>query len=109
MLTVISPLMAQTGRVRIVVLDPSRALIPKASVELLDKDSNPVRTQLADESGVSRWSELPMGDSKFRVVVPGFKMKPLVVTIKNGDEVVVEAMLEPGAQGGVIRVEIPQR
>jgi hypothetical protein len=108
LLTAISPLIAQTGRIRIVIVDPNKAVIPGAEVALLGKDDKPVRTQRSDGTGVSRWSELPMGDVKFRVTSYGFNAKPIVVTIKNADELSVEVTLEPGGtQGGVIRAEIP--
>jgi uncharacterized surface anchored protein len=99
--------MAQTGRVRIVVVDPLKALIPQATIELLDKEGKLVRNQRTDERGASLWLNLPIGDSRFRVLSPGFNAKPIVVTITNSDELRVEVTLEPGVQGGVIRVEIP--
>lgn len=59
--TAISPLMAQSGRVRILVTDVSGAVIPGAVAFLLAEDGKPTRTAYADEAGEIEFSELPMG------------------------------------------------
>lgn len=99
-LTAISPLMAQSGRVRIRVTDVTGAVVPGAVAFLLGEDGKPTRTAYADEAGEIEFSELPMGDSRFNARRRGFKDLPLTVTVRNGDEMKVEAQLEVGSMGG---------
>jgi uncharacterized surface anchored protein len=97
--------MAQTGRVRIRVTDVTGAVIPGAVVSLLGPDDKSVRTAQADEVGEIVFTGLPFGDCRFTVVAPGFKTRPLTITIRSGDELKIEAALEVGSMGGGVIVE----
>jgi uncharacterized surface anchored protein len=106
LLTAISPLMAQTGRVRIQVTDASGAVVPGAVASLLGPDDNVIRTARSDGLGEIVLTDLPFGDCRFAVATPGFKARRLTVTVRNGDEVKIEAVLEIGAtMGDVVTVE----
>ncbi len=86
---------AQSGRVRVIVRDTARATIARAEVTLIGPDDKPIRTQVSDEQGVSRWADLPMGEIRLRANMPPyFKARQVTATIKNGDEVPVEIVLD---------------
>jgi hypothetical protein len=107
LLTAISPLMAQSGRVRIRVTDPAGDVIPTAKASLLGPDGRPQLTRQADPVGEIVFTNLPIGDSRVVVRCQGFDSLPLTVTVRNGDEVKVEARLALGVMGGPIAVEEP--
>lgn len=96
LLTAISPLFAQSGRVRIRVTDASGGAIAGAEGAVLDKDGNPIVTGIANESGDIVLTGLPIGDSRITVTKMGFKNLPLTVTIRNSDETKIDATLEVG-------------
>ncbi len=104
-MTAISPLMAQSGRVRIRVIDASGAVIPRAEVSLLGVDGNPQRTLQADEMGEVVITDLPMGNSRVRISALGFDTQPLTVTVRNSDELKVDAKLYVGTVGTIVSVE----
>jgi hypothetical protein len=89
LLTAISPLMAQSGRVRVRVMDATGAIIPGAEVLL-----SGVLVGRADQTGEILLTGLPIGESQLTVTRPGFKNLPLVVTIRNADELNVDAKME---------------
>lgn len=105
LLTAISPLMAQTGRVRIRVIDANGAMVVTAEASLLGSDKKPKRTVRANEVGEIAWTDLPLGNCQFTVMAPGFKARSLPVTLRNGDEVKIEVSLEVGAVGEVVMIE----
>jgi len=106
MLTAISPLMAQSGRVRIRLTDMRGELILGAEASLLGADGKPQRTEVANEAGEIILIDLPWGDSKVTVSARGFSGRPLTVTVRNGDELKVDTQLEVGAVGGATVVEL---
>jgi hypothetical protein len=104
-LTAISPLMAQTGRVRIRVTDRTGSAITTAEASLLGGDGKPVRTADANDAGEIAFTALPLGDSRFAVIAQGFSMRPVTVTVRNGDELKIEAILDVGTVGGAATIE----
>jgi len=105
LLTVISPLMAQSGRVRIRVTDPTGAVIPGAEASLFGTDNQPKLIMKADDLGEIVLTDLPIGDSRVIVSCRGFSSLPLTVTVRNSDEVKVEARLVLGTMGTMVKVE----
>ena len=105
MLTAISPLMAQSGRLRIRVMDERGGLIPNAEVSLLGKDEKPVLTERANQAGEVVLTSLPIGDSRVGVSVRGFRPLSLTVTIRGSEELSVDARLLLGTTGGADYVE----
>jgi len=91
LLTAISPLMAQSGRVRVRVMDAAGAVIPGAEVLL-----SGVLVGRADQRGEIVLMGLPIGESQLTVTRSGFKNLPLVITIRNADELNVDAKMEVG-------------
>jgi hypothetical protein len=105
LLTAISPLMAQSGRVRIRVTDATGSVVPNAEVSLLGADEKATRTARTDAVGEAVFMDLPLGDCRFTVAVPGFQTRRLTANIRNGDEVQLAAILELGLLGEVVVVE----
>ncbi len=101
--------MAQSGRVRIHVTDVYGAVVPGAEASLLGVDDQPTRTAYANEAEEIEFSELPMGDSRFSVRRPGFNNLRLTVTIRNADEMKVQAQLEVAYIVGEVVIPRPKR
>ena len=101
LLTVAAPLMAQNGRVRIVVKDPTGAVIANAEAVLEGGDGKAIRT---NDAGEIAWSDLPVGGATFVVRSSGFMSRPVTVTVRNGEEVRAEVTLELGTVGTVVAV-----
>jgi hypothetical protein len=104
-LTAISPLMAQSGRVRIRVIDQTGAGLPTAEGSLLGPDSKPVRTVQANEKGEIVFMDLPTGDNRFAVYAMGFRTRHLTVTIQNDHEALIGTTLEVGSVGEFVTVK----
>jgi Carboxypeptidase regulatory-like domain len=105
LLTAVSPLLAQSGRVRIRVTDVTGAVVPGATVSLLRADDTASRTLKADQRGEAVFTDLPMGDSRISVTMPGFATLHRTVTIANSDEQRIDARLEVGTMGEVVLIE----
>lgn len=105
LLTAISPLMAQAGRVRIRVTDPTGAVIPTARASLLGPNDKPIRTAGANEVGEIVFTDLPLGDARFAVVEQGFPTRRLTALIQNGEEVKMEAALDGALVGEIVPVK----
>jgi hypothetical protein len=106
LLTAISPLLAQSGRVRIRVTDASGAVIQGAEVSLLGVDDKPMRTERTNAAGEVAWTTLPLGNCHFLVDMTGFERPRLTVTLHNGDEVKVDAILQLGSVGGPFEIPL---
>ena len=99
LLTAVAPLMAQNGRVRIVVKDATGAVIANAEALLQGGDGKTIRT---NEAGEIVWSDLPLGSATFVVRSSGFVSRPLTLTVRNGEEVRAEVVLEVSFVGEVM-------
>ena len=98
----VSPLFAQSGRVRIRVTDASGAVIPSAEASLIGKDEKPTRTTKANQDGEILLTDLPIGDARVRVSCPGFVSHVVTVSVRNGDEAQVQIVLLEGFVVGEI-------
>jgi hypothetical protein len=105
LLTAAAPLWAQIGRVRIRVTDPTGAVITAAEASLLGPNNKSILTLSANDNGEILWTDLPLGESRFEVHVPGFKLHQMTAIIRNGDEQKIEARLEVGTTGTVVYVD----
>jgi hypothetical protein len=108
LLTAVAPLLAQSGRARIRVTDPTGTVVPHATVSLLGSNDRPIRTEPADERGEVLLTDLPLGDSRFSVVVPGFMTFHGTVTVRGSEEQVIEAHLLLGTTGTVVTIDLAQ-
>ena len=104
LLTSISPLMAQSGRVRIRVTDATGAVVPEAGASLLGPGNKPTRSERANEKGEIVFVDLPFGDSHFTVECPGFQTNRVTATLKNGNELQIETRLQVGTVGEYVIV-----
>jgi uncharacterized surface anchored protein len=102
LLTAISPLMAQSGRVRIRVTDVTGAVISGAQVSQVGSDRMPIQTATSDSSGEAVFANLPMGDCRFVAASPGFVQRNLTVFISDTDEMKVETTLEISVMVGEV-------
>ena len=109
LLTAVSPLMAQSGRVRIRVTDVTGAIIPNATASLLGEDGSPSRNAESNEAGEIILVDLPIGDLRLTVSSPNFIRLPLTVTVRNSQEVRVDAKLEVGTMVGEVVAIKPKR
>jgi hypothetical protein len=108
LLTAVSPLWAQTGRIRIRAIDITGAAVPHATVSLLGAEDRPMRSATSDERGESVWTDLPLGDSRISVTAPGFMLFRQTITIRNSEEQVIEAPLRvPEFTGEVVIIDQP--
>jgi len=98
-LTTISPLLAQDGRLRVVVTDAAGMGVPYADVRAGD------RRVRADEDGVAILMGLPVGRVEIVAFSPGFKTWRGGRTVSGGTESKVEVRLEVGSVGGGVFVE----
>src|ERR1700684_2502553 len=94
LLAAVTPLWAQTGRVRIRVIDPRGLVVPAATVSLVGVDDQPIRTMVANDTGESVWTDLPLGFSRLRVAAPVFSPRLLTVTVTKGEDQKLDARLE---------------
>ncbi|MGD0134084.1 MAG: carboxypeptidase-like regulatory domain-containing protein [Bryobacteraceae bacterium] len=90
----IGPLWAQSGSLRIRVKDRTGAVIPGASVLLLEIDGRIVNTKTADDGSGIIWTNLPLGYLRVKVSAPAFHSRQLTVNIRPGVEESLEARLE---------------
>ena len=107
LLTTISPLMAQDGRVRVAVMDATGAGVNGAEVRIGE------RRLKADALGVVSFVGLPVGRVEVVAASPGFKIWRGTFTVLNGAELKVEARLEVDFGDGLtikpVRSEVPGR
>lgn len=104
LLSLAAPLLAQNGRVRMVVVDPGGGLIADAKTALLDEDDKPSRSIQTNAMGEALWTDLPMGTHRFSVSQNGFKTRPLTVTVQGSAELRIDVLLDVGiaVDGGMI-------
>lgn len=91
------------------VLDPIGANLFGAAVTLTDVATKERRAAVTDDEGVFAFAALPAGTYDVRIAATGFvefRLQPL--TLKSGEAVTVEAILEIGEpQTGIVIVDIP--
>jgi len=108
LLTAVSPLFAQTGRIRIRVIDATDAPIKDARVSIVDDRGGTIQSASTDDNGFASLIDLPIGDCRIRVDCPGFGTWQKTVVVTNGDEIrVVAVMLLSRSMGTVVQVLSP--
>lgn len=91
-----APLLAQSGRVRIHVMDTASRAIPNAEASLFGNDGGSIPVGRANEDGEIVLAGIPAGDAKIRVTYNGFRPLLLTVHIPNTTELKLDARLEVG-------------
>ena len=66
--------------------DPSGAVIPGATVTLVDKDTNETKTSTSDASGIYTFNALPPGHFRVSVEKDGFKKKEIEEVVLIPDQ-----------------------
>ena len=93
------------GRIFGSVKDPTGAVLPGASISIIDKDRGPARTLVTDEVGLYNAPTLIPGTYTVRAELPGFKrLDRENVVIEVGQEIRVDVTIEPGAQAETVTV-----
>ncbi len=98
LLTAISPLFAQSNRLRIRVTDITGAAVPNAAVTI-EKTEIKATT---DGSGEAILNGLPLGDSQVSIAVPGFMTFRQTITVRSSEEQKLEATLQVGGMMGEV-------
>jgi uncharacterized surface anchored protein len=81
-LLAISPLLAQSGRVRLRVIDPAGSVVAGAEVFSKTNDGKASESLRSDSTGEVVFAGLPMGDAAFVVSASGFKTQSLTVRLQ---------------------------
>jgi hypothetical protein len=100
LLTAVSPLFAQSGRLRIRVTDITGAVVPNAKVTI----SGTSIAASTDQAGEALITGLPIGDSRVSIQVPGFQNFEKTITVQASGEQRLEATLQIGATLGEVVV-----
>src|SRR5438105_8379180 len=93
------------GRVLGRVTDPTGAVLPGASISIIDTQRGLARTVNSDEAGQYNAPTLIPGTYTVRVEFPGFKtLARQNVVVEVGSEIRVDLTIEPGAQSETVTV-----
>src|SRR6266516_898373 len=93
------------GRILGSVKDSTGAVIPGATVSIIDKDRGLARTLTTDEAGLYNAPNLIPGTYTVRAELPGFKrLDRENVVVEVGSEIRVDLTIEPGQQGETVTV-----
>jgi hypothetical protein len=92
-----------TGTVR----DASEALVPGATVEIRNHDTNQVTSTVTDARGRFRLQYLPVGAYHLSVQLAGFTTANANLTLAIGDQIDVPITLKPAAVTESVQVEAP--
>jgi hypothetical protein len=92
------------GSARGVVLDPSGAAIPKASLTLLNPLTGVQRTATADSSGAFQLSGIPFGSYRLSATAPGFQ--EFIHTLPVESPVPIDLRISLSVAGASTTVEV---
>lgn len=98
------------GSIRGIVTDVSGAVVPNASVEIVDLTTNLVRRLKTDAEGNYEAAGLRSGSYRASVSVQGFNTVEISgIVLRSGDTVRADAVLQPGGTSAaiVVREESP--
>jgi hypothetical protein len=96
---------ANFGRILGTVSDPSGAVLPGASISIIDTQRGLARTVISDEAGLYNAPTLIPGTYTVRVEFPGFKtLARENVVVEVGKEIRVDLTIQPGAQSETVTV-----
>src|SRR5438552_13174542 len=96
---------ANFGRILGSVKDPTGAVLPGASISIVDTQRGLARTVTTDEAGLYNAPTLIPGTYTVRVEFPGFKtLARENVVLEVGQEIRVDLTIEPGAQSETVTV-----
>lgn len=93
-----------TGSLRGNVVDPSKAVIPGAKIEIKSKNTGELRQFTTKEEGAFLISSLLPGEYEVKVTANGFKTAVSSITIQVGVTSTTEINLEVGAQTETVAI-----
>lgn len=94
---------AETG-VRGIVLDRSGAVIPGASIRVVERAAGKVRTLASGADGRFALSGLAAGDLEIQVSSPGFQTSIRRISLAEGDRAVFSVVLDVGSVASTVEV-----
>jgi hypothetical protein len=100
---------AQTfnGQVGGIVQDPSRALIPGATITLTNTGTGIVATQITNESGAYNFANVPPGSYRAAAALPGFKTSVINdVAVGTAAQVRLDFTMEVGQVTSQVEVSV---
>jgi hypothetical protein len=89
---------ATTGTIRGVVSDPSKAVVPNATVTVTNKATSAERKVATNAAGEYLVPNLPPGDYEIKTTVGGFKTGQSEVVLQVGENVEIDFELQVGQQ-----------
>ena len=93
------------GRILGRVTDPTGAVLPGATISIIDKDRGLARSVTSDEAGQFNAPTLIPGTYTVRVEFPGFKtLDRANVMVEVGQEIRVDLTIQPGQQSETVTV-----
>jgi carboxypeptidase family protein/TonB-dependent receptor-like protein len=107
LLASVAPAFAQrtTASVRGTVTDPSKAIVPGATVTVTNRDTGLTRTTTTNAEGVYSVSELPVGRYSVAVELQGFKTATRTDIVLNvADDLKIDFELSAGALSETVSV-----
>lgn len=93
------------GRISVTVLDPQKAVVPGAKLELVDPSTNEVRTAQTQSSGTFSFVNLSAGKYKLTITMEGFQKAEYEVVVQTTKSTDIEVDLQIGATTQVVQVE----
>jgi hypothetical protein len=102
----VQPVWAQhtQGRISVTVLDPQKAVVPGAKLELTDLATGQVRTAETQSGGTYNFVNLAAGKYRLTVSMTGFQQSAYEVIVATSKVTDVEAQLQLGAETQVVEV-----
>ena len=97
---------AQSGTVLGTVSDPSGAVVPNASISIVNLETGLSSVKLSDGAGLYVAPDLPIGHYTMKVTASGFKaLEKTGVALQVGDRLRLDFALQVGAQTQTVTVE----
>lgn len=92
LLAAVLPLLAQGGRLRVMVTDPHGALVRDAEV-IVTLAGGETKNRRTDSTGTALFEALPDGNCRISAAAPGFQVWQLEHTVRGSEEKRVDARL----------------
>lgn len=96
-----------TASVAGTVRDQSNAVVPGASVEIRNHDTNQIWRTASDGRGRFQLVFLPVGNYHLSVILDGFTTATTNLTLAVGDQLDLPVLLKPAAVNESVQVEAP--